>query len=143
MTSGEKSAVARGRGQSLVEFTLALPIFLIVLLGIAEGGYYVVATTAVSHATHEGARLGVLESTADRAAIRTRVSSSAVAVVSLASDAVTLRLNGLACDDTCFAGRMAGDRLGVDTAYTHRPILSYIFGGLTFPADAAAELLVE
>ncbi len=53
----------KGRGQSLVEFTLALPIFLAVLLAIAEGGYYVVATTAVSNATYEGARLGVLAST--------------------------------------------------------------------------------
>ena len=56
---------ARRRGQALVEFSLVLPIFMLVFLGIAEGGYYIVATTTVSHATHEGARYGILETTPD------------------------------------------------------------------------------
>lgn len=133
----------QGRGQSLVEFTLALPIFLALLVAIAEGGYYVVATTAVSHATFEGARLGVLESTPDRAAIRDRVRNSASAVVSLADDAIALKLNGVDCDDACYGARASGDSLGITTAYSHRPILSYIFSGVTFEANASAELLVE
>jgi Flp pilus assembly protein TadG len=136
----------RGRrseaGQTLVEFTMVLPVFLL-LLGIAEGGYYVVATTAVSHATHEGARMGILESTADTAAIQTRVQESASAVVGLSDAAITLQLNGSSCDDTCYTERGSGDRLNVDTAYVHRPLLGYIFGALEFPSGAKAELVVE
>jgi Flp pilus assembly protein TadG len=133
----------KSRGQSLVEFTLALPIFLALLIAIAEGGYYVVATTAVSHATYEGARLGVLETTPDIAAIRTRVREQAAAVISLTDDSITLELNGSACDDACYAGRVSGDQLGVITEYSHHPILSYVFNGITFQANARAELLVE
>ena len=85
----------RSRGQSLAEFALAIPLIFLVFLGVAEGGYYVVATTIVSHATHEGARFGVLDSTASRAAVRTRVQHRAAPVVSLATTAITLRLNGV------------------------------------------------
>lgn len=133
----------RARGQSLVEFSLVLPIFMVVLVGIAEGGYYVVATTAVSHATHEGARLGVLESTADIAAVQARVVEAASDVVALSTSDISVELNGSSCNDACFTARVAGDSLGVNTSYTHHPLLSYVFGGLTFTADATAELLVE
>ena len=50
----------KGRGQALAVFALVIPLFLLVFLGVVAGGYYVVATTIVSHATHEGARFGTL-----------------------------------------------------------------------------------
>lgn len=137
-------AVRRGGlGQSLVEFTLALPVFLLVLLGIAEGGYYVVATTAVSNATQEAARLGVLGSTPDIAAIKARLEDAASVVVGIADSQISVELNGSACDDACYGGRQPGDRLTVITTYEHRPILSYVFNGVTFQNDASAELVVE
>ena len=71
---------SRSRGQTLAEFALAIPLFFLVFLGVAEGGYYVVATTIVSHATQEGARYGVLDSTASRDDIRTRVQNRAAPV---------------------------------------------------------------
>jgi hypothetical protein len=132
-----------GRGQSLLEFSLTIPIFLLVMLAIAEGGYYVVATTAVSHATHEGARLGVLESTADLAAVSGRVVDSASSVVALDLNDVSLQLNGSTCNPTCYTGRASGDRLGVLTSYTHTPLVGYVFSGITFQADASAERRVE
>jgi Flp pilus assembly protein TadG len=133
----------RSRGQSLAEFALAIPLFFLVFLGVAEGGYYVVATTIVSHATHEGARYGVLDSTASRAAVRTRVQQRAAPVVSLAATAITLRLNGSTCNDSCYDARVAGDRLMVKTNYTHTPLVGYVFPGLSFPANTESELLVE
>ena len=139
--------IARGQkkswGQSLAEFALAIPVFMLVLVGIAEGGYYVVATTIVSHATHEGARYGVLESTSSRAAIRTRVQESAAAVVSLVSTDINLQLNGSAATNAEYQGREQGDRLRVTTTYTHTPLVGYVFDGITFPSNAQAELLVE
>ena len=133
----------RSRGQSLAEFALVIPLMFLVFLGVAEGGYYVVATTIVSHATHEGARYGVLDSTASRAAVRTRVQQRAAPVVALATSAVNLRLNGASCNDACYDARAAGDRLMVRTTYTHTPLVGYVFSGISFPANADSELLVE
>jgi TadE-like protein len=134
---------ARSRGQSLAEFALVIPLLFLVFLGVAEGGYYVAATTIVSHATHEGARYGVLDSTATRSDVRTRVQQRAAPVVSLTATAITLRLNGVSCNDSCYQGREPGDRLAVRTTYMHTPLVGYVFPGLSFPANADAELLVE
>jgi Flp pilus assembly protein TadG len=140
----------RSRGQALAEFALAVPLFFLVFLGVAEGGYYVVATTIVSHATHEGARLGVLDSTMFRDDIRTRVQNRAAPVVSLTATAISVNLDATNnandctnCNNTQYNNRAAGDRLQVRTTYTHRPLVGYVFPGLSFPANARSELLVE
>lgn len=49
---------ARDRGQSLVEFTLILPVFLLVLLGMLEYGSAYDHRTAMAYAVREGARVG-------------------------------------------------------------------------------------
>lgn len=133
----------RERGQSLAEFALVIPVFLLIVLGIAEGGYYVAATTIVSHATHEGARQGVLESTSDLIAITDRVQDAANPIVWIEDGDVSFRLNDGTCDDSCYSTRQTGDRLEVTTQYSHRPLVGYIFEGLAFPANAEAELWVE
>ena len=46
------------RGQSLVEFALALPVLLLVILGIAELGLFFNAYIDMIDATREGARFG-------------------------------------------------------------------------------------
>ncbi len=46
------------RGQSLVEFTLILPVFLLVLLGMLEYGSAYDHRTAMAYAVREGARVG-------------------------------------------------------------------------------------
>jgi hypothetical protein len=140
---GSSATKQRGRGQTLAEFALVIPVFLLVVLAVAEGGYYVAATTIVSHATHEGARLGVLESTSDLAAISSRVQSAAAPIVSVTGSDVSFALNGTFCDDACYGGRQSGDRLKVVTQYTHRPLAGYVFDGIAFPANAEAELWVE
>ena len=134
---------ARNAGQALVEFTVVVPIFLGVALGLFEGAYYAAATVAVNHATHEGARAGVLETTADVTDIIARVREAAEPVAALGSPDITLELNGATCDEACYDAREAGDRLTVITDYDHVPLTSYIFSGLVFPADAQAELWVE
>lgn len=143
----------RSRGQALVEFSLAIPLFVAMVVGIAEGGYYVAATTIVNSAAHEGARLGVLDTTASPADVRTRVKETAASMVGLADTDISLHLAQVqedgshaalaACDATCYGARAKDDRLVVDVAYAHVPLVGYIFEGLTFPANASAELTVE
>jgi hypothetical protein len=48
----------RENGQSLVEFTLILPVFLLVLLGMLEYGSAYDHRTAMAYAVREGARVG-------------------------------------------------------------------------------------
>ena len=134
-----------GRGQVLAEFALVIPLFLAVFIGIAEGGYFVAATTIVSHATQEGARYGVLHSTPTVDAVQTRVRDRAAPVVSILKAGVEVCVVGKAkpCDESKYQARAIGDRLEVTTTYQHRPLVGYVFPGLTFQANARTELLVE
>jgi Flp pilus assembly protein TadG len=52
---------SRRRGQSLVEFALVLPIFLLMLFGLIDVGRFVYLNTTLSQAAREGARLGSVE----------------------------------------------------------------------------------
>jgi Flp pilus assembly protein TadG len=51
----------RGRGQSLVEFALILPILALLLFILFDFGRAVYAWTAVSNAAREGARLAIVD----------------------------------------------------------------------------------
>jgi TadE-like protein len=46
------------RGQSLVEFTLIIPVFLLILFGMIEFGFVFTHDLTVEYATREGARAG-------------------------------------------------------------------------------------
>jgi hypothetical protein len=48
-------------GQGLVEFALVLPVFLLILFGLIDGGRYVYLNSVVSQAAREGARLATVE----------------------------------------------------------------------------------
>ncbi|MEX1334013.1 MAG: TadE/TadG family type IV pilus assembly protein [Candidatus Limnocylindrales bacterium] len=48
-------------GQTLVEFALVLPILLVVIVGVFDGGRVVFTNTTLSQAAREGARLGAVE----------------------------------------------------------------------------------
>ena len=54
----QRSGHAALSGQSLVEFALVLPIFLLLLFGLIDIGRYVYTANAVNEAAREGARLG-------------------------------------------------------------------------------------
>jgi Flp pilus assembly protein TadG len=51
----------RDHGQGLVEFALVLPIFLLLIFGVIDGGRYVYVNSTLSNAAREGARLGSVE----------------------------------------------------------------------------------
>jgi hypothetical protein len=52
---------ARRRGQSLVEFALVLPIFLLLIMGVVDAGRLVYMNSTLSNAAREGARTGSVE----------------------------------------------------------------------------------
>ena len=53
-----RRAVSGDRGQALVEFTLVLPMFLLILMGTLEFGAAIDHRTAMAYAVREGARVG-------------------------------------------------------------------------------------
>ena len=48
-------------GQSLVEFALVLPVFLLMMFGLIDVGRFVYLSSTLSQAAREGARLGSVE----------------------------------------------------------------------------------
>ncbi len=48
-------------GQALVEFALVLPVFLLLLFGLIDGGRYVFMNNVLSQAAREGTRVGSAE----------------------------------------------------------------------------------
>jgi Flp pilus assembly protein TadG len=51
----------QSRGQSLVEFALVLPLFLILIMGVVDAGRLVYMNSTLSNAAREGARTGSVE----------------------------------------------------------------------------------
>ena len=49
-----------GRGQSLVEFALVLPILLLMLMGIVDAGRLIYTYNTVSNAARQGARIAIV-----------------------------------------------------------------------------------
>ena len=54
----KRHAGASQRGQALIEFTLILPVFLLILMGMLEFGSAYDHRTAMAYAVREGARVG-------------------------------------------------------------------------------------
>jgi Flp pilus assembly protein TadG len=60
-TRTRRRANRRDRGQSLVEFAVVLPVFLLILAGILDFGLGLYSQMTIINASREGARLGVVE----------------------------------------------------------------------------------
>ena len=60
-----ESHVRRGRGQSLVEFTLALPMLLLIVAGVLEVGNVLTQYLRLNQVVREGARFGAAGGTND------------------------------------------------------------------------------
>lgn len=66
----------RGRGQSLVEFALVLPIFLIVVIGVFDLGRAVFSYNTLTNGVREGARLAAVNQDAN--SVRSRTANQAL-----------------------------------------------------------------
>lgn len=63
----------RPRGQALVEFALAIPIFVLLIFGLIDLGRLVYVNNAVAQAAREGARFGSVQGRSATAGTRTGV----------------------------------------------------------------------
>ena len=76
-----------GRGQSLVEFALVLPIFLLIVMGIVDLGRGVFAYNSVTNGAREAARLAIVNQ--DAASVQAR-GVSQVAIAETATPNITV-----------------------------------------------------
>jgi Flp pilus assembly protein TadG len=126
----------------MVEFALALPVFLLVLYGLIEASRLIFVVTTVSSAAREGARYGsagggmyrpVVAQYEDCAAIRTAAKRVGFLLnlqdsdVTIAYDHGTDGTDFATCPTTGFtpstAAVVGGDRILVTVSYNYRPIL--------------------
>lgn len=67
---------SKSSGQSLVEFALIIPIFMLVVVGLMDGAFAVFNYGTVSNAAREGARTAIVDQ--DPVAVQNAVEDSAV-----------------------------------------------------------------
>lgn len=141
-----KNRKAEGeRGQSLVEFTLIIPIFLLLVFAIVDFGMGLYSWITVTNAAREGARLGTVG--ADQAAITARVRDTAG---NLDNSDLTVTVTN--CVSGCSTTGDPGESLSVHVDYDYHlitpvsSILNLISGGSIGPTltfDATAEMRLE
>ena len=116
----------RERGQSLVEFALVLPLFLVIVMAIADFGWGFRDYMTVTNSAREGARLGITGSSSTD--IKAKTTSTSAGLLSTGDVTVTN------------AQGSSGTNLVVAVAYTYNfvtPIgsmIHFLTGG-TFPSS--------
>lgn len=111
--------VKNEKGQSLVEFSIMLPIVVLILMGIIEFGLMLNSYLMIENASREGARTGIVGSTDTD--IRSQIT-----VVSPVLDSNRLTINITPAESQ----RKSGDTLTVSVTYSYQmtvPIISNLF----------------
>ena len=125
------------RGQSLVEFALVIPIFLLIVFAMIDMGRLVYINNSLAEGAREGARWGSVQDRGLSAAGRTTVGTHAAnALAAVPNPTVTVTcIDGISAVATVTCGK--GDVLVVqiDSPVTMlTPILAQIIGSRTYTA---------
>jgi Flp pilus assembly protein TadG len=132
----------REDGQSLVEFALVIPIFLLVLFAIVDFGMAFHAWITVTNSAREGARIGTVHAPAATIEQRVRDTSD-----SLDQDNLSVTVTN--ADDQ---GGQPGESVVVDVSYSYSLItpladlLNMVSGGTipdTLSLDSLADMRLE
>jgi Flp pilus assembly protein TadG len=130
-------------GQTLVEFALIIPIFILIVIGIFDVGRAIYAYTTINNAAHEAARLAIVDqNTAD---VRDTAVGQAVGVRLVPAD-VTVRWLSANYTDVapCNATPRFGCAVEVSVAYEFipaTPIIGDIMG--TIDLEGLARQAIE
>lgn len=134
----------RDRGQSLVEFALVIPIFVLVIMGIIDLGRAVYGYNTANNAAREAARLAIVDQTF--ADIKDRAVQRAV---SLGLTPADVSVDFRTADDPGTAGSCGAGAIGclatVEVRYTYEaatPVIGNVIGPISivgtsqFPIEA-------
>lgn len=128
----------RERGQTLAEFALVIPIFLLILMGIFDLGRAVFAYSSITNAAREGTRLGIVNQST--AKITARANGMAAAADNTAA-AVVVQISRAGSAPT--ANDCAPVQIGCNVRVEYKtvfraitPILGAIVGNITLQAES-------
>ena len=125
----------RQSGQSLVEFALVLPVFLLILAGIIDMGFMFYSRITVINAARDGARSAVTaidNPTNIPGLVNSNVSATASGLVAadLSDTATCVGLAQASCDFSA-GGQpdpLPGDAVRVTVSYTYHSFFAQLFG---------------
>ena len=117
------------RGQSLVEFAVILPVFLLILAGIIDFGLGLYSQMTIINASREGARLGVVEP-GNVAGIDARVQAMSAGLdkSKLTVDISCQRPVGSSFTSCSAPQWQSGDAVLVSVQYDYRMLFPLAFG---------------
>ena len=125
----------------MVEMALTLPIFLVLLIGLIEGGRFVFYSEILNHATREGARYAIIhgEHADDGDPTGPPVDATGADVkqaVRDAADGIDDRM-AIVIPDPVYSPPInrRGTDVTVTASYTYTPLIP-IFGSITVDAEA-------
>lgn len=124
------------RGQSLVEFALVIPIFLLVLVGLFDMGRAVFYYNTISNAAREAVRLAIVDQ--NTGAVRQEAVDSASGIMRIAiADVTVTHLNpDLSSGGTCStAPYEVGCVVKVEVTHNFVPATPFV-GALSFSAES-------
>ena len=139
---GRRLGRRRNEGQSLVEFALVFPIFILLLAGIIDFGLGLYSYNTIINAAREGARLGVTNCTATNCAAAVQARTVANSNGLLAGGNVTVSCATAAgAAEACTASK-AGDSVNVQVNYQYRMIWPLTFG-TQIPMGSSLTMMLE
>jgi len=148
-TGGHPINHPRERGQSLVEFALVIPVFMLVLAGILDFGFMLYSRMTVINATREAAR-AVVTSVDNPVAIPPLVDSTVLAnagglvVADVSTTTACIALQQASCDFSS-GGQpdpVPGDAVRVTVHYTYHSFFTQFFGA-TIPMSSTVQMVIE
>jgi Flp pilus assembly protein TadG len=134
----------RGHGQSLVEFALVIPIFLLIFMGIVDFGRAIFTYNSLSNAARDGARVAIVDQTVT-GGIPAGATEAANQATTLGIDPATdVDVDYTLPDGTACADRSIGCVATVTVRHEFSPltpIVGRIVGSIDL--EASTSLLIE
>lgn len=132
-----------GRGQSLVEFAIVFPVFIVLLAGMIDFGLALFSDVTIINAAREGARLGIVQP-GDTTAIEARVRAMSTGLdgTKLTVTSTCQRPSGgsfVACTTPFWA---SGDSVKVKVDYDYTMVWPLTFG-TQIPLSTTVQMRIE
>ena len=145
MTSSLRSAAdPRVRGQALAEFAIALPVFLLLVFGLIDGGRMVIDYSTLANASRNAARVAIVNQSNDA----TDCSSARTFKCAAMDHSAAMGIDASSIDDLAALDAETCEESGCDITVTVRhtyepitPLPSIIFG--TFEMEASTTMPIE
>ena len=131
----------RSRGQSLVEFAIILPVFMVIAFAVIDFGLAFDASIGISSAAREGARQGAVQPNTTAITNRVRTAAGRLNNSNMTVTVTCKTSAGAACPGGV-TGATTGGSIVVNVSYSY-PMLTPIAFGTRIPLTSIAEMRVE